>query len=254
MPPGVLSEATKVRASRCRYCIAACMVYTHIQFHVICMFLAVYVPSVYTFVRCCADAAVAVTTGEARAHGDEHASWAVALQPCTRNDRKRIRVAFVSCLPRSVSELQEARPSLIWGIASSGHTSWHEPPAGWSTQPDSSWDVGHGAWGTESDEAEQVRIATDDVPVFSVVIDLPWSGSLCKRNGIAFKWRWPSGKKELWFGDPETGRNLSVRASFAQVFHASGDSDGVLRHAHAISSALPAPADRVVYKTAPLYT
>ena len=169
---------------------------------------------------------MAVTTGEARADGDELASWAVALQPYSQDDRKRVRMAFVVCLPKSANGLQEVKPSLIWGVASSGHTSWHEPPPGWNTQPPSSWDVGPGAWGTESVEAEEIRIGTEDVPVYSVVIDLPWCGSLPKRNGMAFKWRWPSGKKHLWFGDPDTGRNLSIRSSFAKAIHAASDSDG----------------------------
>lgn len=174
-----------------------------------------------------ADASLAVSTGEARSDSNELACWAVALQPCSAKGRKRVRVSLVVCLPQASGEFQEACPSLIWGVASSGHTSWHEPPPGWSTEPDNSWDVGPGAWGTESAEVEPIRIGNAEVPVYSVVMDLPWSGALRKRNGIAFKWRWPCGKQHMWFGDANTGRNLSVRTSFAKVVLAPTDSDGV---------------------------
>lgn len=169
----------------------------------------------------------AVTTGEATTQQGHLVSWAVALRPYSKDEKQRLRVAFVVCSSERQGPFKGSNPSLIWGIASSGHTSWHEPPAGWTTQPDASWDVGHGAWGTKSGEPEEMRMGTEDVLLHRAVIDLPWRGALRRRCGIAFKWTCLSGKEALWFGHPDTGRNLFVRANFAKVVHSSSDSEGV---------------------------
>ena len=97
----------------------------------------------------CADPEDITTTHGQAASGQSTGCWAVAVAPSRSEEgRKRLQLSFAFVLPHLPGSDTTAEAALIWGVSEDGASAWHEPPAGWSTEPPVSWDIAHGAWGT----------------------------------------------------------------------------------------------------------
>jgi hypothetical protein len=149
--------------------------------------------------------------------------WTVAVIPYESTSTPPVQRLALSCVlavpsPTHVPATPK-RASLCWGVAPDGASAWEEPPAGWVTRPETSWDVAKGAWGTKAEPVSTIVADGSRLSVFRVMLDIPWRGALRRRAGVAFKWH----LGDEWLGDVVTGGNLSASASFAKVCFSSSE-------------------------------
>lgn len=165
-----------------------------------------------------AEAEAAVTAGAAASDVGDVGHWVTAVLPHKDKDgKRRVLLSSVLAVPAPTHVAAPDQAALIWGVAPTDTATWREPPAGWHTQPATSWDIAKGAWGTKADHVGAIVSNGSRLSVFRTILDLPWKGSLKKESGLAFKWK----LGDSWLCNGATGANLFVRTSYAKAWHSS---------------------------------
>lgn len=167
-----------------------------------------------------AEAEAVVSAGMAASDLGDSGHWCAACMPHTdSNNKQRVLLSCVLAIPAPSHLDAPEAAAIIWGVAPDGAAAWQEPPNGWRTDPETSWDVAKGAWGTRAAPVGSIMSNGSRLSVFRAILNLPWRGSVRRESGVAFKWQ--LGK--AWLGDATTGGNLCVRTSYVKAYHSSAE-------------------------------